>query len=73
VRETLAYTRTRSQKLLPLLELWISALAPGIAGIDPAGALIAIGALAAGARKRAVMGSALVSILGTAGLGTTCR
>ena len=47
-------------------ELVLAALGLGLAGIDPAGALIAIAALAAGARDRAVMAVGLVSILGTA-------
>lgn len=46
------------------------ALGLGVAGLDPAGALIAVGALSAGARERNVMVFGLVSILGTAVLGT---
>lgn len=51
-------------------ELVLAALGLGLAGIDPAGALIAIAALAAGARDRAVMAFGLVSILGTALVGS---
>lgn len=42
----------------------------GLAGIDPAGALIAVGALARGAAPRAVISFAVAVVLGTAALGT---
>lgn len=53
-----------------MLHLIAAAAGLGIAGIDPGGALIAIGALAMGARERNVMVFGVVSILGTAVLGT---
>jgi len=53
-----------------VIHLIAAAAGLGVAGIDPAGALIAIGALAAGARERDVLGFAVVSVLGTAVLGT---
>jgi len=52
-----------------MLGLVVTALGLGIAGVDPAGALIAISALAAGARDRHVVAFAAVSVLGTAALG----
>lgn len=48
----------------------MTALGLGLAGLDPAGALIAVAALAAGARDRAVLAYGLVALLGTALLGT---
>jgi hypothetical protein len=53
-----------------MIQLLAVAAGLGLAGIDPGGALIAIGALAMGARERDVLGFGLVSILGTALLGT---
>ncbi|WP_020384994.1 hypothetical protein [Kribbella catacumbae] len=53
-----------------MTQLLVAALGLGIAGLDPAGALIAVGALSIGARERDVMLYAVVSILGTAVLGT---
>ena len=53
-----------------MLELVFASLALGLAGIDPAGLVIALGALAAGARERTVIGFALIVVLGTALLGT---
>jgi hypothetical protein len=50
--------------------LLVTALGLGLAGIDPAGALIAVAALAAGARERAVLLYGAVVLLGTALLGT---
>ncbi len=52
------------------LELPLAAAALGVAGIDPAGMVLAIGALVAGARERGVVGFAAVVVLGTALLGT---
>lgn len=51
-------------------ELVLAALGLGLAGLDPAGALIAIAALAAGARDRVVVAFGLVATLGTALLGS---
>lgn len=51
-------------------ELVLASLGLGLAGIDPAGALIAIAALAAGAKDRAVIAFGLVVLLGTALLGS---
>ncbi len=53
-----------------MLELLVAALALGLAGIDPAGLLIALGALAAGARERTVLAFTTVVLVGTALLGT---
>jgi hypothetical protein len=53
-----------------VLELVLTSLALGLAGVDPAGLVIALSALAAGARERAVIGFALIVIVGTALLGT---
>jgi hypothetical protein len=53
-----------------VLELALTALGLGLAGIDPAGLLIALGALAAGVRERVVVGFAAAVVLGTAVLGT---
>lgn len=51
-------------------ELAVTAFALGLAGVDPAGLVIALGALAGGARERSVIGFALVVVVGTALLGT---
>lgn len=51
-------------------ELIAAALGLGVAGLDPAGALIAVAALSAGARDRSVMAFGIVVLLGTALLGT---
>lgn len=51
-------------------ELALTALALGLAGLDPTGALIAAAALAAGAHERAVLAFGAVAVLGTAALGT---
>lgn len=48
----------------------MTALGLGLAGLDPAGALIAVAALAAGAHDRAVLAYGLVALFGTALLGT---
>ena len=53
-----------------MLELFGTALALGLAGIDPAGLLLALGSLAAGARERTVLVFAIVVVAGTAVLGT---
>ncbi|MEV7429011.1 hypothetical protein AB0N29_05275 [Nocardioides sp. NPDC092400] len=53
-----------------MVELLVTALTLGLAGIDPAGLLLALGALAAGARERTVLAFAAVVVLGTALLGT---
>ena len=50
--------------------LLATALGLAIAGIDPAGAVIAIAALARGVAGRAVIGFAAVVVIGTAALGT---
>lgn len=50
--------------------LLATAVGLGIAGIDPAGALIAVAALAAGARDRVVLLFGVIVVLGTALLGT---
>lgn len=52
-------------------ELVPTALGLGLAGLDPAGALIAAAALAAGARTRSVVAFGLVALLGTVLLGVT--
>ncbi|SDQ19480.1 hypothetical protein [Quadrisphaera sp. DSM 44207] len=49
--------------------LLATALGLGVAGVDPAGALIAVAALAAGARDRVVLGYGAVVLVGTAVLG----
>lgn len=53
-----------------MIELVLTSLALGLAGVDPAGLVIALSALAAGARERAVFGFTLIVIVGTALLGT---
>lgn len=53
-----------------MVGLLVAALGLGVAGIDPAGALIAVSVLAAGARDRSVVGFAVMAVLGTALLGT---
>jgi hypothetical protein len=53
-----------------VIELLLAALGLGLAGLDPAGALVAAGALAGGARGRHVAAYGLVSLLGTVALGT---
>lgn len=51
--------------------LLIAALGLGLAGLDPAGALVAVGVLAAGARRRTVLAYGLVVLAGSATLGAT--
>lgn len=51
-------------------ELFVTAVVLGVAGIDPAGLLLALGALAAGARERTVLIFTAIVIAGTAILGT---
>jgi hypothetical protein len=51
-------------------ELFVTALALGLAGIDPAGLLLALGSLAAGARERTVLIFTAIVVAGTALLGT---
>jgi hypothetical protein len=53
-----------------LIELLLTALGLGLAGLDPSGALFAVGALGAGARERHVVAFGLVTLLGTAAFGT---
>lgn len=53
-----------------MIGLLATALGLGIAGIDPAGALLAIAALARGVSARAVIGYAAIVVLGTAALGS---
>ena len=53
-----------------MFDLVPPSLALGLAGIDPAGLVIALSALAAGARDRFVLWFALIVIVGTALLGT---
>lgn len=53
-----------------MIELLLSALGLGLAGLDPAGALIAAGALAGGARERHVAIYGLITLLGTVAFGT---
>jgi hypothetical protein len=53
-----------------LIELLLTAIGLGIAGLDPIGALVAIGALGSGVRERFVIAYGLIGIVGTAALGT---
>ena len=53
-----------------MIELLLAALGLGLAGLDPAGALVAAGALTGGARERHVAAYGLVSLLGTVAFGT---
>lgn len=53
-----------------MLELFVAALALGLAGIDPAGLVLALASLAAGARERTVVAFAAIVVGGTALLGT---
>ena len=53
-----------------MAELFVTALALGLAGIDPAGLLLALGSLAAGARERTVLIFTAIVVAGTALLGT---
>lgn len=53
-----------------MLELLVTALTLGLAGIDPAGLLLALGSLAAGARERTVLIFTATVLAGTALLGT---
>lgn len=53
--------------------LWLTALGLGLAGLDPAGALLAIAALASGARARHVIAFGAAVPVGTALLGAGCR
>ncbi len=53
------------------MTLLLTALALGLAGLDPAGALVVAGALAAGARESHVVLFGLVVLVGTVVLGTT--
>jgi hypothetical protein len=50
--------------------LFVTALALGLAGIDPSGLLVALGSLAAGARERTVLVFTGTVVVGTALLGT---
>lgn len=51
-------------------QLLLTAFGLGLAGLDPAGALLAVAALAAGARDRDVLAYGLIVLGGTALLGT---
>lgn len=53
-----------------MIELLLAAFGLALAGFDPAGALVATGALGGGARERHVIVFGLVSLLGTVVLGT---
>jgi hypothetical protein len=53
------------------MTLLLTALGLGLAGLDPAGALVVAGALAAGAREGHVLLFGLVVLVGTVVLGTT--
>ena len=53
------------------MTLLLTALALGLAGLDPAGALVVAGALASGARERNVVLFGLVVLVGTMVLGAT--
>ena len=46
-----------------MIELLLTALGLGLAGLDPSGALFAAGALGAGARERHVVAFGLVTLL----------
>lgn len=52
-----------------MVDLLLAALGLGVAGLDPAGALIAAGALGGGARERDVAAYGLVTLLGTVAFG----
>ncbi|HET7736398.1 MAG TPA: hypothetical protein VFK52_10510 [Nocardioidaceae bacterium] len=52
-----------------MLELFVTALALGLAGIDPTGLLLALGSLAAGARERTVLVFTAIVVTGTVLLG----
>lgn len=52
-----------------MLELLVATIGLGIAGLDPVGALIAIGALGRGARERHVMAYGVLMIVVTVALG----
>lgn len=53
-----------------MIELALTSMGLGLAGVDPAGLVVALGALAAGTRERVVIAFALIVIVGTALLGT---
>jgi hypothetical protein len=53
-----------------VFELFLTAVALGLAGVDPAGLLLALGSLAAGARERTVLVFTATVVAGTALLGT---
>lgn len=52
-----------------MIELALTSLGLGLAGVDPAGLVVALGALAAGTRERLVIAFALIAVVGTALLG----
>jgi hypothetical protein len=54
-----------------MVKLLLTAFALGLASLDFTGTLLALGALGAGARNRALVAFGFVSILGTAAFGTT--
>lgn len=53
-----------------MIEHFLAALGLGLAGLDPTGALVAAGALGAGARERYVAAHGLVALVGTVVFGT---
>ena len=53
-----------------MFDLFVAALVLGVAGIDPAGLLLGLGSLAAGARERMVLIFTAIVVAGTALLGT---
>jgi hypothetical protein len=56
---------------LRMIRLLLTAFALGLASLDFTGTLLAVGALGAGARNRALLAFGFVSILGTLAFGTT--
>jgi hypothetical protein len=56
---------------LRMVKLLLTAFALGLASLDFTGTLLALGALGAGARDRALLAFGCASILGTAAFGTT--
>ena len=54
-----------------MIGLVLAALGLGLAGLDPAGGLVAVGVLAAGARRRTVLAFGVVVLGGSATIGVT--
>lgn len=52
-----------------MIALLLAALGLGLAGLDPAGALVAVATLAAGARRRTVLAYGFVVLVGSTALG----